>query len=258
MVHEIYAVKFAEYVGTRGGYFFNAPADAHETPWPIDYFVWLIRGDEGDIVLDAGFSAATARKRGRTHLRSPADGLRLLGVDPATVPLVILSHFHYDHVGDLGPFETARFVVQDREMAFWTGRYASRAEFRHVVEVGDLHDLLQANYDGRLWFVDGDEELFDGVEVHLIEGHTPGIQAVRVATAAGPVVLAVDASHFYANIEGDAPFAILHSLAGMYAGFDRLRRLAGRHGTIVPGHDPEIMRRFEPVPGLEGIAVRIA
>lgn len=258
MVHEIYAVKFAEHVGTKGGYFFAAPADAHDVPWPIDYFVWLLRSTEGDIVVDVGFSAATARKRGRTHLRSPGEALSLLGVDAATVPLVVLSHFHYDHVGDLGAFEAARFVVQDREMAFWTGRYASRAEFRHVVEVGDLHDLLQANYDGRLWFVDGDEEIAPGVEVCLIEGHTAGIQAVRVQSARGPVVLAIDASHFYANIDGDAPFGILHSLAGMYGGFDRLRRLAGRNGIIVPGHDPEIMQRFEPVDGLEGIAVRIA
>lgn len=258
MVHEVYAIKFAEHVGTQGDYFFAARPDAHEVPWPIDYFVWLLRSTDGDIVVDAGFSAATAARRGRTHLRSPAEALGLLGVDAATVPLVILSHFHYDHVGDLAAFPAARFVVQDREMAFWTGRYASRAEFRHVVEVADVHELLSANYDGRLWFVDGDEELVDGVEVCLIEGHTAGIQAVRVQTERGPVVLAVDASHFYANIERDAPFAILHSLAGMYGGFDRLRRLAGRHGTIVPGHDPEILRRFESVPGLEGIAARIA
>jgi glyoxylase-like metal-dependent hydrolase (beta-lactamase superfamily II) len=257
VVHEIYAVKYAEFVGTKGGYFLGASADDHMTPWPIDYFVWLIRGEAGDIVVDAGFSAATARKRGRTHLRAPADGLRLLGADAADVPIVILSHFHYDHVGDIGPFETARFVVQDQEMAFWTGRYASRAGFRHVVEVADLHDLLQANYDGRLWFVDGDQEIVDGVEVCLVAGHTAGMQAVRVQTERGPVVLAIDASHFYANIEGDAPFPILHDLSGMYGGFDRLRRLAGPSGMIVPGHDPEIMRRFEPVAGLEGLAVRI-
>lgn len=258
MPHEIYAVKFAEYVGTKGSYFLGAPADAHETPWPIDYFVWLIRTDAGDIVVDAGYNATVARARGRTHLRAPADGLRLLGVDPATLPLMILSHFHYDHVGDLAPFEHARFVVQDREMAFWTGRYANRPQFRHVIEISDMHDLLQANYDDRIIWVDGDEEIAPGVEVCLVGGHSPGLQSVRVQTAGGTVVLAIDASHFYANIEGDAPFAILHDLAGMYGAFDRLKRLAGPGGTIVPGHDPEIMRRFDPVPGLEGIAVRIA
>ena len=128
--HEIYAVKYGEYVGNRGHYFYGSAADPHEAPVPIDYFVWLIRGPEGDIVVDVGFRHESGTRRGRTYLRDPAAGLAALGVDCATVPLVILSHFHYDHIGDLTPFSAARFVVQDREIAFWTGRYANRREFR--------------------------------------------------------------------------------------------------------------------------------
>jgi glyoxylase-like metal-dependent hydrolase (beta-lactamase superfamily II) len=130
---EIYAVKYAEYVGTVGHYFHGSAGDPHDAPWPIDYFVWLLRavdGSEADIVVDVGFGASVAAKRGRTHLRTPAAGLDALGCVAGDVGTVILSHFHYDHVGDLSPFEAARFVVQDREMAFWTGRYASRKEFR--------------------------------------------------------------------------------------------------------------------------------
>jgi glyoxylase-like metal-dependent hydrolase (beta-lactamase superfamily II) len=108
-----------------------------------------------------------------------------------------------------------------------------------------------------LW-VDGDDEIAPGVSVHLVGGHSAGLQVVKVSTGRGPVVLAVDASHFYANIERDAPFAIMHDLAGMYGAFDRLRSLAGRSGVVVPGHDPEILRRHEPVKGLEGIVGRIA
>lgn len=258
MTAEIYALKYAEYVGTRGHYFYGTAGDPHETPWPIDYFVWLIRTGDGDIVVDVGYTAEVAAKRGRTHLRTPAAALAGLGVDAAAVPTVVLSHLHYDHVGDISPFSSARFVIQEREVAFWMGRYASRKEFKVVVEVSDLHDILQANYDGRLWFVDGDEEIADGVSVHLVGGHSAGLQAITVRTPTGPVVLAVDATHFYANIENDAPFTILHDLAGMYRAFDRLRALAGRHGTIVPGHDPEIMKRYPAVEGLEGVAVRIA
>lgn len=258
MTVRIYALKYAEYMGTRGHYFYGTAGDPHESPWPIDYFVWLIRTDDGDIVVDVGYTAETAARRGRTHLRSPASALAGLGIDAASVGLVILSHFHYDHVGDISPFGTARFVVQEREMAFWTGRYASRREFGVVVEVSDMHDLLQANYDRRLWFVDGDAEVAPGVGVHLVGGHSAGLQAVKVETASGPVVLAVDASHFYANLEGDAPFTVMHDLAGMYGAFDRLKELAGPGGVIVPGHDPEIMKRFPAVPGQEGVVVRIA
>jgi glyoxylase-like metal-dependent hydrolase (beta-lactamase superfamily II) len=65
---------------------------------------------------------------------------------------------------------------------------------------------------------------------------------VRVDTAGGPVVLASDATHFYANLQEDRPFAIVHSLPGMYAAFDRVRALAGGDDDrIVPGHDPLVL-----------------
>lgn len=258
---QITVLKYAEYVGTKGHYFYGSAGDPHDAPWPIDYFVWLLRCDDGsepDIVIDVGYTAEVAARRGRTHLRTPAEALDLVGCDAATTATVILSHLHYDHVGDISAFPAASFVVQDREMAFWTGRYASRAEFRGVMEVEDVLALVRANYDRRLSFVDGDDEVAPGVSVHLVGGHSAGLQAIRVETRSGPVVLATDAAHFYANLDNDAPFAIMHDLAGMYGAFDRLRKLAGRRGIVVPGHDPLILQRFEPVRGAEGIAARIA
>lgn len=257
-MHEVYAIKYGEYVGTRGHYFYGSAGDPHEAPVPIDYFVWLIRGPAGDVVVDLGFRAESGGRRGRTHLREPAAALASLGADAAAVPWVVVSHFHYDHIGDLTPFASARFVVQDREMAFWTGRYANRREFRNVVEVDDVVAVVRAGYARRLHWVDGDGEVVPGVTVHLVGGHSAGLQVVRVATGRGVVVLAIDAAHFYENLERDAPFATLHDLAGMYGAFDRLRELAGRDGLIVPGHDPEVLRRFPAVPGLDGVAARIA
>jgi glyoxylase-like metal-dependent hydrolase (beta-lactamase superfamily II) len=73
------------------------------------------------------------------------------------------------------------------------------------------------------------------------------------------VVLASDATHFYANIEQDRPYSIVADLAQMYGAFDLVRSLAESPAHVVPGHDPLIMERFPPAKeGLEGIAVRIA
>jgi len=95
--------------------------------------------------------------------------------------------------------------------------------------------------------------------VHRTGGHAAGLQVVRVQTAGGVVVLASDAAHLYENLEADRPTWIVHSLPDMYDAFDRVRELAGDGGVIVPGHDPEVVRRFPAAgTGLEDVAMRIA
>ena len=85
-----------------------------------------------------------------------------------------------------------------------------------------------------------------------------GLQAVRVWTRRGWVVLASDASHLYANLEQERPFPILYNLGDMLEGYKTLRGLASSRQHIVPGHDPLVVQRYPaPKRDLEGIAVRL-
>ena len=95
----------------------------------------------------------------------------------------------------------------------------------------------------------GDAVLAPGVELMLIGGHTRGLQAVRVYTQRGWVVLASDASHFYENMEQDRPFPIVYNVADMLAGYRKVAAAADSAGHIVPGHDPEVLRRYPAWPG---------
>ena len=80
----------------------------------------------------------------------------------------------------------------------------------------------------------------------------------RVMTRRGWVVLASDASHFYANMEQQRPFPIVWSLADMVQGYGRLRELAESAAHIIPGHDPLVLERYPaPAKDLEGIVVRL-
>ena len=174
--------------------------------------------------------------------------------------IVVLTHLHYDHSGYLAAFPRARFWVQERELAFWTGRHAARGEIGRIVEPPDIVELVRLNFERRVRFVAGDEEMADGIGLHLVGGHAPGLQVVTVETGDGPLVLASDAAHFYANLELDRPYTIVHSLPGMYDAFDRVRALAGGDDArIVPGHDPLVLERFPAASAeLAGVAVALA
>jgi glyoxylase-like metal-dependent hydrolase (beta-lactamase superfamily II) len=259
MTHRVYAIRYARRDARSGEHFYGH--DPHDAPMPMDYFMWVAVSETGAVVIDAGFTPEVARERGREIVCDPAEVLGRLGVAAADVGDVVLTHLHYDHTGNLAAFPRARFWVQDAEMAFWTGRYAARGEIGAVITPGDVVDLVRLNFEHRLAFVDGDGRIAPGITVHRVGGHAPGLQVVLVETAGGPVLLASDASHFYANLEQDRPFAIVHSLPGMYGAFDRVRELAAASAppaVVVPGHDPLVMERHPPaLPGLEGLAVEL-
>jgi glyoxylase-like metal-dependent hydrolase (beta-lactamase superfamily II) len=257
----VFAIRYAHREAVRSEHFYDpSPPDPHDASMAMDYYVWAITGDDAPpVVVDAGFRAETARRRGREIVADPIETLARIGVDAAAVRDVVLTHLHYDHSGHLGAFPNARFWLQDDELAFWTGRYAGRGAIGHTVEPPDIVELVRLNFERRVRFVDGDEELAPGITLHRVGGHAPGLQVVRVETAGGPLVLASDATHFYANLQEDRPFAIVHSLPGMYAAFDRVRALAGGDDhRIVPGHDPLVLERHPAAgPGLEGLAAEV-
>jgi glyoxylase-like metal-dependent hydrolase (beta-lactamase superfamily II) len=255
-VYEVYALKYAHHARRASENFIGG--DPHDGPMPLDYFVWLVRSAERVIVVDTGFSAATAAKRAREHLRCPAEGLKLLGADARAVRDVVITHLHYDHVGNFELFPAATFHLQDLEMRYATGRHMGQQVFRGAFEVEDVVGMVRRVYAGRVRFQDGDAEIAPGVSLHLIGGHTMGLQVVRVMTKRGWVVLASDASHFYANMEQQRPFPIVYSLGDMIEGYRRLHELADSPAHIVPGHDPLVMARYPaPGPELQGIAVRL-
>ena len=254
--YEVYALKYAHHERRATENFIGG--DPHDGPMPLDYFVWLLRGAGRELLVDTGFSRAMAAKRGRDHLRCPAESLGLLDVDARSVRDVVITHLHYDHVGNFELFPNATFHLQEREMRYATGRYMGHECFRGAFEVEDVVGMVRRAYQGRVSFHEGDGELFPGISLHLVGGHTMGLQVVRVATRRGWIVLASDASHFYANMEQERPFPIVWSVAEMVDGYRRMRALAESPGHIIPGHDPEVMQRYPaPSPALRGIVARL-
>lgn len=232
--------------------------DPHAGPFPLDYYVWVIRSGTTDVVVDLGFGAEEAARRGRTLLTPVEELLPMIGVEPERVADVIITHLHYDHAGNQQLFPAARFHIQDREMAFATGRAMRHHFIREPFEGSQVAAMVLKLFDGRVVFHDGFSAFAPGIELHHIGGHTAGLQVVRVHTARGWLVLASDAAHLYANLSG-RPFPIVADVPAMLEGHQRLKSLADNEADIIPGHDPDVMNRFAPARlELAGKIVRIA
>lgn len=241
-MYEITAIRYGHLDRTASHNFIGG--DPHDAPMPLDYYVWAIQGDGGTFVLDTGYDGPTGSARGRELIRPVGEGLAAIGVDPATVRDVIISHMHYDHIGNHDLFPRARYHVQDDEMAFCTGRAMCHAVLRAPFEAADVQSMVGKLFAGRIVFHDGVSELAPGLTLHKVGGHTRGLQVVRVATRRGFVVLASDAAHFYANLEQRRPFPIVENVTAYLEAYRTIERLADSPDHVIPGHDPLVLQRY--------------
>ncbi len=241
---EVYALKYAERnERTRNDSFLLD--DNHNTPHAMDYYLWLLKSPTQTILVDTGYDTAEGIARDRPIEIDPADLLKRFGVAPDSIDTVIITHLHYDHAGSLPEFKAATFHLQEQEMIYATGPCMCHDTLKQPFTGEHVVEMVRRVYNGRVIFHNGSSTIAPGVEVHLIGGHSRGLQCVRVNTQRGWVVLASDASHYYENFLRKKPFPIVVDLENMLSGFDRLMTLAESKDHIIPGHDP-LVRKYYP------------
>jgi glyoxylase-like metal-dependent hydrolase (beta-lactamase superfamily II) len=256
-VHEIYAIRYAELVRPAAENFIGY--DLHDRSLSkLTYFVWAIKGPQGNFVVDTGFDGDMAKRRGRKLDKPIEEGLKAIGVEPDTVANVIVSHLHYDHCGNYNSFPRARYHLQDCEMAYATGRCMCHAALKVPFEADDVTDMVRKVYAGRVAFHDGDEEIAPGISVHITGGHSKGLQAIRVKTRRGYVMLASDSAHLYEHWQKGLIFPLVHNAEAVLEGYEKLKRLATSKDHIIPGHDPLVLEHYPAArAGLEGWVARL-
>ena len=255
---QIFAVRYGTRQADREDVYLNFHTYGEpNAPMAMDYYFWVIRDTDRITLVDTGFSPAGGANRRRTVLCSVTDALGSLGIHCGDVGRVIVSHGHYDHIGNLDLFQDAEIVMSAREFDFWTGPMANRAMFAASSEPQEIAHLKTLPDTGRLTlFADG-ATVAPGIDLIEIGGHTPGMTITAVSTAGGTVVLASDAIHYLEEYERDWPFAMVADLPAMYRGFDVLREMERDGAVLIPGHDPQVRTRF-PAGDADGTTARIA
>lgn len=265
--YEVYAIRYGRSMRARADSFIGgdpAPgaADPHDqSSMPMAYYVWLIRNAARAILVDTGFDPAVAALRKREFLICPGEAITRLGVAAAEIRDVILTHLHYDHAGNHQLFAQARFHIQASEMAYVTSPWMTHPWLRGGYAADDVKVMVDRLFADRLVFHGGegggrgDGEVAPGVSVFAMPGHTAGLQAVRVQTAHGPLLLASDSAVFYEGLTSGRAFPPAFHVGSELAGYRRLLDEAGSIDRIIPGHDVKVMDRYPAV--LDGVAWRV-
>jgi N-acyl homoserine lactone hydrolase len=221
------------------------------------YVAWYVDGLSKKVLIDTGPSnEKRAQKLHKvhnpkvSHEQETPQRLRQIGIQPEDVEILVLTHLHWDHVGQVDKFSKARIFV-------------SREEFRYAMcplppnRAG--YEALQRGIEPvfmpcipRFEYLDmADQEIIPGVKVFPTPGHTLGSLSVEVATDQGPYIIASDAIYTYDNLKGDPannlPFlmpGIYMDLVATWCSVERIyHRAQGEIQRVIPGHDYNVLKK---------------
>lgn len=258
MSYELFALKYATNQRRTAHESFLMTNDIHDGPLPLEFSIWVAKANDRIVLVDAGSDEQVCRSRGHDFLRCPTAGLKLLGIESEQVTDIIVTHMHWDHLGNLDKFPNANIYVHPSEVQHACGPCMAHPMMRRPYDVDQVCSLIQALYKGRVFFSKDGEEIVPGISVHHMGGHTPGLQVARVNTARGPVVVASDAMHYYDNARLGNPFPVVVDVAAYLNATKAIYTLAETPDHVVAGHDPRVFEIYPaPTEALRDIAVRL-
>lgn len=214
---------------------------------------YLIRMDDGtDILVDTGWPRSFVddpnNPPGMMIEMKPEDTvvarLASIGVAPADVDYLVCTHLDNDHSGNHDLFINAELVIQREHYDLAKGGHPRFAANRRAWD----HPAL------RYRSVDGDEELFAGVELLETSGHVPGHQSVLVhLPETGPVLLAADAVMHRSMADADTREMFITDMddeARIRASTKKVADVAARAGVslVIYGHDSDQWKTLRKAP----------
>lgn len=210
------------------------------TRFPIP--AYLIETDDQRILVDTGLHPDAVSDSACHYDNAPSIAAFELEqpqsvadqIDLDTITQVVITHLHFDHAGGLSLLPpTVPVVVQRRE---WEGAANPDSIARNF--------YLPLDYAGvaeQVRLIDGDHDLLGDGSIRLLftPGHTPGHQSIMVADV---LAIGADVCHFASGLDDHRFPVFADDHAAQTASAERLRALRDAGATVIPGHDPAVLR----------------
>jgi len=222
---------------------------------PVD--AALIIHEDGIILFDSGPSSDANETRPIPTTNFPITRfneenmlekqLALVGYKPEDIDYIVLSHLHWDHIGQLNIFKELKtpIIVQKKELewalySIWIGK----GVYYTFEDMNMLRNMIWYPIDEKIF------ELFDGVTLYWTGGHTPGHQIAKVTLRSGNCYFLLgDFLHIPEEYEKEAKGWLL---ADSEEWLTELRKLKLREKTqnckLVISHDPDLWKKFPKAP----------
>jgi N-acyl homoserine lactone hydrolase len=247
---ELWRLHCGEFTIKQYGAFFSDTFQYPPGPKEIVGSCYLIRHGSRYMLWDTGLTDAlvghdfdNAEQTLRVK-RSLVDQLAQVGVKPAQIELMGISHWHFDHTGQAPRFPQATLMMGKADLDLLRGTPSPDEDSTKAL----AHWLTGG---GKAEPVTADKDVFgDGRVVMLkLPGHTPGHYALLVRLASGPVLLSGDQYHFTEQVRNRGVPSFNHDRADTLASSDRFDRIAANlKAKVIIQHEPADIAKLPAFP----------
>ena len=216
-----------------------------------NFICWFIGGTDVPILVDSGLPDEERAKKWHSYTNptiSPEqrmeNALKRKGIDPESIKIVIQTHLHWDHTGNLKLFPNAQVIVTEEEL-----KYAINPLPIHYVAYEAFGSGLEPMWLGAMGQFKiikmKEQEVATGVRIIPTPGHTPGGISIFLETADGPWVMAADNVMVSEALNPEPDKKIPFNVSGVYTDLmavwesieKSLNLVGGDRKRILPGHD---------------------
>ncbi|XAS74229.1 N-acyl homoserine lactonase family protein [Micrococcaceae bacterium Sec5.1] len=239
----------------------------------MPYCYVLMEGEGHRVLIDTGFDPS-AEFVSRFLPESVVNGaasassvLAKVGLTPEDIDTILITHAHFDHMGNLQAFPNAQVWIQEREVQQWEYALSLPERFgtlSQATDPADLSYLKQLQKEGRLNLVDGRvEDVLPGVDlVPAFDSHTDGSQYITIHTGGETWVMPGDNVYSYRNVETGSSNPFYRGI-GVGNGslwrslfvIDEMMQCAGESSRLMIPHEGQLFERFPSIRGEDNLAV---
>lgn len=205
---------------------------------------YLVRDGDRYLLWDTGVDGTLAgrpKDKGGTLLKEKIVAqLAQIGVKPDAVTYVGISHYHYDHTGQLPDFAGSTLLIGKGDWEVAQKWPAAKARFAPWLTGGSKVEPVEKDKDV---FGDGRVTMLD------MPGHTEGHHALLVRLASGVVLLSGDQYHFTENVANRGVPSFNVNRADTLASHDRFDRIAANlKAKVIIQHEPSDVAKLPAFP----------
>ncbi len=246
--YDVYALKFAT-LNFKLPVSLMAVGTTRKDSTNICYMVYVVKGNNRTILVDAGFTETPPmyNMRGFTYIR-PDSILKRININPNDITDIILTHTHWDHIGGIDLFPNAMVWIQEKDYNYFVGTAWQKDVYNSGFNSKDVLKMVQKNVDKKLTLVKGDSvEIMPKITVFTGSKHTYESQFVSVGTGKDKVIIASDNAWYYYNLTSLLSIPITFDQKAYIQNLKRMEGMVKDIDFILPGHDPAVFSKFPKV-----------